>query len=276
MERLVDNCIYPNEILGDETFDMVCRVAAKYDASLAMFGLRVPEFSCNEENHALDLQWGVKLEGGMMTIKSVIGYPEIDPVCVVAGRLEMDLEGHFNPSFVHAEALNKHPSDTLWRRLDCGMPMCRSDNVVHTSLVDALDEPLGAIWIGLYSPPDRRNTEVPRLEHGHVRLPYIFAALKIEPASRTQCGFQGARQTFVSEVQLPSAIYRILCAAPSWMLKWLCRSWFERQVPSFAQFATSPELRARLRSSSRAPLYEHLRRRLDDKLRRSSSASCTL
>jgi len=151
------------------------------------------------------------------------------------------------------------PSDSIWHTMtkEPDVPV-RSDDVLHISIVDALDEPCNSIFIFMYTMlnTDALGSQPPPVLKGHTRQPWNFTTFKYTPHR------DGIRFFIIVDAELHPAVIYILKWLPTVIMKKVLTKIAKTLGEDLEQFARhSVELRERMKISARAPLYESLRQR---------------
>jgi len=152
------------------------------------------------------------------------------------------------------------PSDSIWHTMtkELYLPI-RSDDVEHYSIVDALDEPCGSVYLLLYTilNTDALGRQPPHVLKGHKRQPWTFNILKCTPHK------DGVWVLFVADAEVSNATTMMTEWIPTWFMKKLTKDMFSMITKDFLTYAKSDaHIRERMKVSARAPLYESIRKRI--------------
>jgi len=290
-------------VAADEgTVDQLTRINADYTRAVKLTNELKDDFtnwSTYEKNDDLFLEWGLQFtDWGTLRFCMVVEPLDMDITRVLAGIVEYDLQGvfplmpeilkdpeaavsrdeedlpaghvpGFQPNLVYAAEVGKDPLDMVWRSIDHN-PKSQSkiDCILSPLLVDALDEPAGAI-ASLASVGLRRSgrnsaedTEVPRVLAAHQRPDETQPIIQM----LTPLG-EGGRFRFVKvqETQkLPERGQQFVSWVPGFLIRSVARGRTERDVKRFFDFIKNSDLLTeRLETGPRAQWYAGVRRRLE-------------
>jgi len=172
-------------------------------------------------------------------------------------------EGGFVRNLVHAVEVGKDPLDTTWRVIHHAPGGGhKTDGFVHSTLVDALDEPIASIVhvSGRAKSKDVGVDAPPPLEHHFRQESGAFAVESFTPLSR-----EGKfRYMKVSETDpLPRVARTALQWAPGFALRSMARAQAETDTRLFLKFVRNSQLLTEtMKSSPRRDVYEEMGKRL--------------
>lgn len=256
--------------------ERVARVAARYDASLAELSAREDDGWEHEHCEGQGLDFAYRLASSSLQVVASTVFRGIDALHAFVGLCEYDLCAKYTSQVISTEPLGSvEAGDGLWHVLKRAT-VGKEDNILHVSYIDALDEPLGALWVSAYVPSELDEpptsgggwpskvggVAVPQPSQGSVRLGFWRTAYAITPlwgedAGGGQGGVPAVRLTFS------------LCRRPS-NARCILRCFMRREVDEFvATFKRLMEdcsdLQARVHFSRNAGLYDSVRRHLETK-----------
>jgi len=150
-------------------------------------------------------------------------------------------------------------SDAVWHLFSREPDLkVASDDVMHSSIVDALDEPCGSLYTMLYTVlnTDGLGRQLPPAVKWRLRQPFMRLRVKVKP----QPG--GAKLCVMVDVSMHPALCRILSLCPTWIMKKVLKNGFTSVTKDYDTYVkTFAPLRERMKVSARAPLYERMRKR---------------
>lgn len=252
-------------LLDDASLERIRRIGLKFIEGERLLSASVSSLQIHEKNHALgNLEWGVSIsETGEFVQMASCEYDH-DVLTGIAVRAEKDL----STEYVCAEQVGDRTSnDAVWRLVkNIGAIRTEMDDVSYESFVDALDEPMQAIFYASYTPPAGATSvlglPIPPVKQGCVRAERLSQFMKLEPLRRGPDGTLGYRCTAVLKVQFPALTAKIVRALPSWLIRRGMRSFWEGNVAEINALHTGEKLADRLRSSPQAELYRGIRHHL--------------
>jgi len=252
--------------LGAEALERAERIGERFQESLA-------ELRCEEDmnwEEALpwteefdserDLAFSFRLADSTFQVVSSKVYENFDALQAFVGLCEYDLRKEYDSQVLEAEILaggdRGVPTDTIWhvfKQAHGG----KEDNIWQVSCVDALDEPLGALWFSTYTPAEEglselRGVALPPPRGDAVRVGFWRTAYAVTPLWTAVPSF---RLTFA------------LCRRPSsaaYIFSSVVQREIGRVLDNFGDFLhRCHDLNWRAVSSERAPFYERVRRHLE-------------
>ncbi|CAK0874250.1 unnamed protein product, partial [Prorocentrum cordatum] len=140
----------PDAALDAELLEQVRRVGTRYEETLEMLSWQVRDLPVFESNEELRLEWGFRSSGNMVWVVVVWDTPDVDLVRALAGRLERSLSDHYDTGVISCEPLwQKRAYEEIWHKVSVVEAAGKTtmDEILIDSTVDALDEPLGAVWV---------------------------------------------------------------------------------------------------------------------------------
>ncbi|CAK8990993.1 Uncharacterized protein SCF082_LOCUS2461 [Durusdinium trenchii] len=177
-----------------------------------------------------------------------------DIVQALDGLLEYVQQHEHNDDLEVQQLNNELEQDSLLRVFRSGHGRTE-DNILHCSWLDALDEPLGALWLSSYNfqhnRPKFRGVRLPQPRSGAVRLSFWRSSFTIAPHAKR--GTRAVRVTYALARRPSSAA----CIFPSIMHREV-----GRMLTRFKQFLQTRELSGSPDSSEQrsAKIYECIRR----------------
>lgn len=253
--------------VGDEVLEQVRRIGGKFEESLSLLTkpLSSYEVFCKSQNPSFE--FGGKLADGFMYLDFVNESAPTDLLYAVCARVERGLAKHFDDEFVQGTPLwNRYPYDELWN-IQSYRKFLRQglDDVVFCSVVDALEEPVQAIWIATYTPlledvvaGSVLGVRVPPPWTNHQRPPEVLVAHLLRPLPGG-----GIWQRTVCKIRPGPLIYNILSWTPKAVKRNVIQAQLARQISLFERFIRGhPDIEEKLRDPSRVALYNTLRDRL--------------
>lgn len=231
------------------------------------------------------LGWGVfQLGVNTVQVTSSKVFKGIDALHAFVGLCEFDLLAKHGLGVLQATQLlqgaGQRDGDSLWHVLKKGRKG-KEDNIFQVSCLDALDEPLGALWASTYVPweledPDvdvtggrsrkpsdlqaseLRGLTLPLPQEGAVRLDYWRTVYAIRPIWPDEMGKAPHEPSFHITLGMRRRPSSAACVFPSFMQKEVDNFW-----KSFRSYLENcRELGWRMCFSPNAALYDAVRRRL--------------
>lgn len=266
IQRLEQDHDDAGAILGDDlAVERVERLATLYDSSLSFLARAPEELYDHETEPALNLRWGVEVQGSNLKVLLRVTACDIDATRLFAALLERDLQRPISAGLLEAETLGaEHANDACWRSISYSKTTWSySDNVVMLSSLDALDEESGCIWLSSYTPDqnttDVQEIDVPPPRKDHSRSKYVFMAVAARPRP------EGLEVTMGMDVRLPDLALPIVRSTPGFLLRSMARSRTLQYWKDLRQHALHSEaLTQRMRDPKnvRAAMYSQLQSRL--------------
>lgn len=217
----------------------------------------------------LNMDWGFKLEGGLVhaTFSTVITNGDL--ARLVAGLSELTLYAGFNDDFVRASCLENNgcPNDTVWQLLTHNaMFDVKSDNIWQVSVTDALEEPEGVVIVDLNVPTQEglselRGIALPGKQEGFSRSIFGQSTYFISPIENDG----EFRLVNVSVTRPAPKLACLLSTLPKFAQARILRAGAERSVGRLKHHITrldNEELDRAMKNSVRAPMYARLREHL--------------
>jgi len=174
--------------LKTEDIERTKRIGARYEESLNEL-IPQEDGSWTEEHEDINgLDFFFRLSNGTFQVVSSEIYNGFDAFQAFVGLCEFDLSSNYNKSVNSTEMLLDDGTDGVWRVLKKGHG-CKEDNIIHASCLDALDEPVGALWFSTYTPSEAclGTTPKPKPLDGALRVEYWRCVYAITPL-QTQDG----------------------------------------------------------------------------------------
>lgn len=187
-----------------------------------------------------------------------------DPVKALAILSEVDLCQSWMPKVTCVEALERSsfPLDSFWHMKEKNGQLGLQDLVLHASFVDALNEPVQALWVCMYTPlgaaEEYKGVEFPPPEADAVRSD-MHTTYCIKPM-----GSDKFELTVCVCLTLPPAALTVLWACPAFMLRRQARKMIEKKFGPFGKcLKASGEVDTRLQGEN-ASFYNQVRNRVLD------------
>lgn len=186
--------------LDDETINRLRRVSSRFEESVE-----------KELTQAAGEYWqgqgdgiAYRLGNDFLQVTSSKVFTGVHPLHAFVALCEYDLFAKHSTGVISATPVGEFPRacDSLWHVMKTASGR-KEDNILQVSCVDALDEPLGALWVSTYVPWDfeddadvssiggrrpsdlgrseLRGTELPTPQEGTVRLDYWRSVFSIKP-----------------------------------------------------------------------------------------------
>eukprot|EP00747_Dinoflagellata_sp_TGD_P169183 gnl/TRDRNA2_/TRDRNA2_197486_c0_seq1.p1 gnl/TRDRNA2_/TRDRNA2_197486_c0~~gnl/TRDRNA2_/TRDRNA2_197486_c0_seq1.p1 ORF type:complete len:499 (+),score=53.74 gnl/TRDRNA2_/TRDRNA2_197486_c0_seq1:27-1523(+) len=272
----------PYRLLGSSGLERIRRISARFVESLEELDAhRTPERDeegtwlekfavggggcgwtemSDDEAGGCGLKFASRVRDSLFQVVTTVTYEGLDVMQAFVGICEYDLCSFFDTEVVETEPLKQRSTDGLWRVLK----RCRhgglEDNIMRVSFLDALDEPLGALWFSSYTPAMADLSEglseisgvaVPPRTDGCARLSHYRSVVAITPLWDRPCHF---RMTCSWSLRPSKAAY---------MFPSVVRGDFGELLRRFKDFVeTCRELNYRTIFSHHAPFYDEVRRHL--------------
>eukprot|EP00927_Polykrikos_kofoidii_P086898 TRINITY_DN9875_c0_g1_i2.p1 TRINITY_DN9875_c0_g1~~TRINITY_DN9875_c0_g1_i2.p1 ORF type:complete len:639 (+),score=112.76 TRINITY_DN9875_c0_g1_i2:156-2072(+) len=233
-------------------------------------------FSCHTASDGVSangLSFAYRLDAQEMTLVSTCKYAGHSSLRALAAFCEVDLCSGFKPNVTKACVLSEaHPAEGLWRVHQKGMMSGRKeDNIVHTSVVDALDEVDGSIWVYVGAPflegrQDFCGVMLPVPDIGTERITHGGTLCRITPLERPEASISSSSTPtagFELTMIIRSRVPKATAAMPSFLLRVLIGKGAQKSVEMFrTHLRNCQDLDVRLSDGPRAELYEQIRRHL--------------
>lgn len=269
LDVLKKSGVDPLALLDQASLDRLHRIGDKYSEGERSLQCDLNSFQVFEENKKLkNLAWGVSITKDNEFIQMASCDYDHEFLNGVAIRVEKDMCTDYESAKVIGP---RSGNDATWQLVrNVAAVRARMDDISHESFVDALDEPMQAVFYASYSPLPGTTTvngePIPRVTEGCERAESLLNVGKLMPLRRGPDGLHGYRYTGYSRVRVPSSIAVALRAMPAFLLRRIMRAYWEGAVVDFDKFvANHKELPSRMETSPQADLYMHLRQRLTHK-----------
>mmetsp|Transcript_142046 Transcript_142046/g.250460 ORF Transcript_142046/g.250460 Transcript_142046/m.250460 type:complete len:375 (-) Transcript_142046:136-1260(-) len=212
------------------------------------------------------LECSFHVANGMVHAVTTAEFPSHDPLLAFAAFCEADLCMAYKPNVVNGTLLDEAAADhSLWLVEQRGKFSGRlEDSLVEISAVDALDEPVGSLWVCISTPASEDlaqnwSASIPAAQKGVQRIDSGCTTCWITPLRGPDEKTRGFRM--ITEVAAPAP------AAVSGMPTFALRMAMRRGAQEFADgfqkhIATGGMLDQRMQSSARGKLYARIRERL--------------
>lgn len=205
-----------------------------------------------------------------MQLVAEMEFNDCDPLHAFAALREVDLCSAYKSNVTSARPLDENldAAESLWMILQKGrFSGNREDSIVEVVAVDALDEPINALWVSMVNPQvgeasSLRDTEIPPREKGVHRIEEGSTSFLITPTHQLgqgemPCGF---RLSMVTHAKLPSAATRM----PSFALKIMMRKGAQEFADDFRRHVKGcAALDKRIKASPRSSFYQEIKKHLE-------------
>jgi len=174
-----------HEILDENDLEVIHRVDASYSNSLDELVQTSGSGWMKDRDEAQDLDMAFRLSNDLLQAVATT-VCSCDLVEALDGLLEYVQQHEHNDDLEVQQLNNEMEQDSLLRVTRSGHGRTE-DNILHCSWLDALDEPLGALWLSSYTFKHRnlkfRGTRLPPPKSGAVRLSFWRSSFAIAPCT---------------------------------------------------------------------------------------------
>jgi len=221
----------------------------------------------------LQLEWGFRLEGGLVHATFSTQVPGGDLARAVAALCELQLYGAFNDEFVEASSLQQDgaANDCIWQLVTHNKLLdVRADNIWQVSITDALESVAGAVIVDLRVPEQvgslkLRGTTLPQKREGFSRLGFGHSTYFLFPVAAGKGEEPSFRLVNYSVTRPVAKLACVLSALPCFAQSRILRAGAERMVSRLKQHITMPNnklLDTAMLTSPRTVVYEAVRTHL--------------
>lgn len=258
MEKSQDDELL-EDTLGTAMRKRIQRVGSRFDESLAeLGGFQDSSWTKDDDNVAF------RLIDGLFQVVTTRSYENFDAFQAFVGLCEYDLCPEYLRTVKKAQLLQEDvepsPNDTLWQ-VHQRWHTSKEDNILQVSCLDALNEPLGALWFSTYTPAEEevesleelRGVKLPPTQEGFVRVNFWRTVFAIEP-----------NWTDPPSFKLTMALSRRPSAAAVFFSSVVQREAKDIMDGFYKHLRECSDLNGRALFSPRAPFYECVRRHLAD------------
>lgn len=249
------------------------RIVVEYDV-LGRKSVASTDWLVEDSTSVPGCSYGARLDDDMFQWFRIIELRDSDIVKAFALYLEVDLARNFAEDLISAEPLGSHTAkkkDAGWRTIARTKPYhVKEDNIWVYSGVDALDKPIQSLLVFAYTPPKPKLSGVsfiPHPESGFVRSAFDCTIHCFQPmfsgeACIAPCGFR----LIQLGVSRPSAAVWSDSVSTTAMQ---CIKDGTGDIMRFPQklkryIDSSRHLEARMERSPRSPLYERVKRHVEE------------
>lgn len=217
------------------------------------------------------MEFRCRLAGGSLSMVCTAEYRSGDTVKALAALCEGDMCQGYRPSTVSAELLGERGiMESLWRvRRRSSTSGIVKDNLSEVSVVDALDESSGSLWVVMQSPApgvacDIYGVTVPPEVRSSERCKDEGTIFRITPSWSSGSSVpHGFSLSSVTCSHPSGASLALLSSMPSFALRAVIRRRALELTDAFGRHVqTCGELDERLRTSRWASFYSEVRQRL--------------
>jgi hypothetical protein len=264
LSRLLSVGADANSLVDAAVKERLDRIADRYRKSLVAFETRSNK-GWVQENSRAGFDFAFRINGEQVDMFADIAFDNCDPLYALAALREMDLCPAYKPNVSKARSLGDdlHAVDALWMIDQTGQfSGQKEDSIVEIVALDALDEPMKALWISFANPTTNdtnslRGVALPPVEKGTRRIQDGCTTFRITPKP-SMGGFQLA---VAARARIPAAVSKM----PSFAMKMIMR----RDMQNFAErlrhhIKGCDELQHRVERSSRAVFYRGIEQHLQD------------
>lgn len=176
-----------DQVVGSKMLERINRIGAQFEDSLGELnpaeGVLAGEWT-TEHDDLNDLDFAFRLADSTMQVVASAVFTA-DALKAFVGLCEYDLCMRYSSEIMNVKPLREFGIDSIWnvrRRAHGG----KEDNIVQVSCLDALDEPLEALWFCVYTPGkeglhELNGVRLPPPRDGAVRLGYWRNVFAIKP-----------------------------------------------------------------------------------------------
>lgn len=270
-QRLQAAGVDPEHIFKQQSLERVRRVCTTYEESMKILQGRFKDMDTSEKMDCYNCEWGLTVKGDALTMLYSVEEPELDLISAVAALMERDLQKAFNQGIVRTERLGTSSSnEQFWRTWTYSRTAkAYSDNIQIINSMDALDEPVAAVW-GSYATPSTeaataQGVYLPPADPGCARTEHAFTVWQLVPMHDQGHRHRslGFRMRMQMDVKLPAVIATAVNLLPWFAVRRLARNRVSKAVKEFHEFVrTSEELKERVQTSAHKRFYSWLKERL--------------
>lgn len=236
------------------------RVASRFDESLSeLKGFTDSSWTQEDDDVAF------RLSDGLFQVVTTRCYENSDAFQAFVGLCEYDLckeyLGTVKTANLLQEDTEQSPNDTIWQVIQ-RWHTNKEDNILQVSCLDALDEPLGALWFSTYTPVEEgleelRGVKLPPPKEGFVRVNLWRTVFIIEP------WWSNASNT--PSFKLTMALSRRPSTAALFFPSIVQKEARDIMEKFHEYLSKCSHLNERALFSPRTPFYEYVRRHLAEK-----------
>ncbi|CAL1156110.1 unnamed protein product [Cladocopium goreaui] len=241
-----------HEILDENDLEVIHRVDASFSHSLDELEQKAGTGWMKDRDEAQDLDMAFRLSKDLLQAVASTVCMGCDIVQALDGLLEYVQQHEHNDDLEVQQLNNELEQDSLLRVFRSGHGRTE-DNILHCSWLDALDEPLGALWLSSYTykhrNPKFRGVRLPPPKSGSVRLSFWRSSFAIAPHKDLKRGQKAVRITYALARRPSSAA----CIFPSIMHREV-----GKMLTSFKEFLRDRAVQKEHVSSS--SIYDCIRR----------------
>lgn len=242
--------------------ERLCRIASRFEQSLAgsNAGLRKGWIS---ERSSKGFDFAFHVDAGRVTMVANIDFDDCDPLKAFVALREMDLCTAYkaNVSIAKPVVEDHNAIDSLWMlKLTGQFSGAKEDSIVEVVAVDALDEPIKALWISMANPTlnggtSLRGALLPPVEKGVNRIQGGCTTFQISPNQHSG----GFHLSIEAQARIPAAAAKM----PSFAMKMIVR----RDMRDFSErlrhhIKGCTALQQRIEASPRTTFYQEVQKHL--------------
>eukprot|EP00927_Polykrikos_kofoidii_P072730 TRINITY_DN68819_c0_g1_i1.p1 TRINITY_DN68819_c0_g1~~TRINITY_DN68819_c0_g1_i1.p1 ORF type:complete len:553 (+),score=65.93 TRINITY_DN68819_c0_g1_i1:71-1729(+) len=185
LNRLKDSGVNLLDGMTESMIERIRRMGTRFDDSLRDICPSESDGWKTETDNNFGIEFSIRLTRGIVQVVSSRVFEGVDALIGFVALCELDLYEKYFPDIATAEPLRERMNDSIWR-LKRNAHGGREDNVVHVSCLDSLDEPLGGLWLCLYTPETEGASELckvplPKPEAQAVRVGFWRSVFVITP-----------------------------------------------------------------------------------------------
>eukprot|EP00928_Gymnodinium_smaydae_P015949 TRINITY_DN15937_c0_g1_i3.p1 TRINITY_DN15937_c0_g1~~TRINITY_DN15937_c0_g1_i3.p1 ORF type:complete len:635 (-),score=73.42 TRINITY_DN15937_c0_g1_i3:107-2011(-) len=256
----------PLKAFSPSMVERIRRIGSRFEASVRDFHDDNAWTKAHDSASGLDFAY--RLSNSTFQIVTSTVYTGIDALQAFVTLCEYDLCSRYCADVVGLEPLRERFYDSLWRVRKTGQNG-NEDNVLHVSCLDALDEPLGALWVCAYTPEDSwkdASVSIPDPKEGSVRVGLwrmTFAVEPVWPQSNSNVDVSNVGSESSHAFKLTVSLCRRPTSAACMFPEVVMRREVATVMDRFHAFLKdNNELNWRILFSRRAPFYDEVRRHL--------------
>jgi len=263
--------------LEDDTISQLRRVSSRFEESVE----REIKPAAGEQWQGQGDGFAYRLANDFLQVMSSKIYRGTHPLLAFVALCEYDLFAQHTPGVISATPVGQssRACDSTWHVLRTTSGR-KEDNLLQVSCVDALDEPLDALWVSTYVPWELEDAEsssgggrrpsdwgrtelqgatLPKPQEGKVRLDYWRSVYAIKPMW-LDFGTEPVFQLTMGIRKRPSSA---ACVFPSFMQSEVATFWkaFDKYLDDCKR-----EIGWRMCFSRNVGLYDSVRRRLAERV----------
>lgn len=236
------------------------RVGERYEASMPALQMDESNGKWIKEQLSDGIEYGYRFYKDECHLVSTVDYEDTEILRALAGMCEVDLCSGYKTNVQSANALDdSNPMESVWQIFQNGMLSGKpEDNIVQVSVVDALEEDLGSLWVSVYAVNSEAcKVTMPPCKKGASRFTVGSSTACMRPNKSD--GSRGFRMT----MSLCTPAYATVKMMPTFVLKGFMRKGAQDMTSKFQKHINEcSELEKRIQDSSRADFYKSIKEHL--------------